>query len=751
MSEKDKHEKTPYDPMQDTRYLLRGENHADGDSYSLDEILAEFGRDSRKNMVQKQPLQGENYAKVIEFPTAVQKEKKVEYSASALKEGHDAEDSDRKSQQPFHKTPTAVQKRTVREEQLHDVQRKKELHADKQKTAIEIKRQENEQKKNKSSEQSHHATKPLSMEDIVANTVDAVKAEREKYQDRLRRRIEKERKKQETKRREPRIHPPLPETLKEQPLKGILLFHKRRYRECRKSLMAAVPVLLLIWLPWFLVEFGISVPYFSNGAGNEAVYVLITQMILCAVSKPLFRAAHEEWRERCCTVYTYTAIANFVSILDEMTLLALPRRSGVAPMGGVASCTLIFALWGLKNYHRGMWESFRIASMGEPTCVADCCETGIVKGKGRREGFVTRANMESTASQWQRLLLPVLLAATFVFALLSSVGRERGQDFLWCWSVMLSASCSVVCPLSYCVPFGRIARKLNRSGTAVAGQYGARALTASSKVVATDTDLFPRDCIAVGGVKLYGEERVHAISYTATLIVQCGGCLTRVFEEMCQAEQINYQPLEHFHVHDDNGLSGMIRGETVLVGTPMFMRHKGVRLPSTLPSKTAVCLAVDGELAAIFPVKYSASPAVEVAMRAFSRNRLQLVLATRDGNIVPKMLKRIFKADGKASLLETTERLSFSDPKREGGAPNALIYRDGFLPFVELVALSRRLCQIVRVGNLLSMLGSVFGVLLGFYFTFVGSTAVLTPITMLTFLLLWVIPMLPLLLAVDRI
>ena len=47
-------------------------------------------------------------------------------------------------------------------------------------------------------------------------------------------------------------------------------------------------------------------------------------------------------------------------------------------------------------------------------------------------------------------------------------------------------------------------------------------------------------------------------------------------------------------------------------------------------------------------------------------------------------------------------------------------------------------------------LGSVFGVLVGFYLTFTGSYSVLTPMLLLTYLLLWVVPMLPLLWGVDK-
>ena len=73
------------------------------------------------------------------------------------------------------------------------------------------------------------------------------------------------------------------------------------------------------------------------------------------------------------------------------------------------------------------------------------------------------------------------------------------------------------------------------------------------------------------------------------------------------------------------------------------------------------------------------------------------------------------------------------------------------LPFVELTILSRRLCQTVKTGNLLSMLGSVCGALLGFYMTFVGRGDALSPIMLLIYLLLWTVPMIPLLLSADKI
>ncbi len=594
---------------------------------------------------------------------------------------------------------------------------------------------------------------PVSMEDIVASTVDAVKEEQERRQDKLRKKWEKARKKNASrpvKRREPSMLHPLPDVKDEPSLREAAARHKRRYQLCRKSLLLSLPFLLLMWLPWILTQFGVTVPFFSVNTDNAALCVLIPQTVFCILCAPVFQAALEGLREKSCTVYLLAALSNVVTFLDEITLLFLPQRADVAPLGSVAALTAMFSLWGLTSYHRGMWETLHTAAMGEPGYLVDCGDAGIMKGRGCLAGFYTRLNMEDTASQWQRLLLPVLTTASLVFALLASVGQGEGQNLLWCWSAILCAASSLVCPLVYCVPFGRLAVRLARNGAAVAGQYGAWALTASRRIIVTDTDLFPQGTVALNGLKLYGEERNRAISYAATLAVRGGGCLGRIFEDICRSDRIAYQPLEHFHIHDDNGLSGMVHGETVLVGPPVFMRHMAVRLPATMPSKTTVCLAVDGALTAVFAVKYNTSEPVESALRALGRNGLQLTLAVRDGNITPKLLKTRFGTDGGAVIPELSERLALSDPEREAEGPNGLLYREGLYPFVDMAAGSRRLCHVVRLGNLLAMLSSIFGALIGFYLTFTGSYGVLTPILLLTYLLLWVAPMAPLLWGVDK-
>ena len=591
----------------------------------------------------------------------------------------------------------------------------------------------------------------VSMEDVVASTVDAVKAVQEKRQEKLRKKLERAaREPRSVKRREPASRRPLPEADSEPSAAETAARHKRRFRECRRALTLSSVVLGVLWTPWVLEKMNVAVPFFSENADNAALCVLIAQTLLAILCWPVYRAAVNALRDGAWTVYATALLATAVTLLDEMTMLLLPQRTDAAPLGGVAAALSVWALWGLTGWHRGMAETFRIAAMGEPIRVVDCPGRCIARGRGSGMGFYTRAAMEDTSAQWQRLLMPVLAAASLVFAVLSSWGQDRPQDFLWCWSVVLCASSSLVFPMAVCIPFGRAAAHLARSGVAVAGMYGASAFAAEHRLSVTDADLFPRGSATLAGVKLYGEERGRALSYAATLTGQSGGLLGRLFRDACDRERISPQGLEHFHIHEEGGLGGMIHGETVLVGSPSFMRRQAVHMPAGLNSKTVVCLSVDGELTAVFRIKYGAAEPVEYALRILRRNGFRLALATRDGVVQPKFLKARFGWDGGGELPEPEERLLLSDQEREAEGPEGLLYREGLLPYAFRAVDSKRLCQTAAVGNLLSIFSSIAGALLGFYLTFTGSYGVLTPLLLMIFLLLWAVPMLPLVWTVDK-
>ena len=141
-----------------------------------------------------------------------------------------------------------------------------------------------------------------------------------------------------------------------------------------------------------------------------------------------------------------------------------------------------------------------------------------------------------------------------------------------------------------------------------------------------------------------------------------------------------YEQVHSFSFFEEGGWSATIRGESVLMGTASFMRKMDVRLPGNLNVKTAVFLAVDRQLTAVFAVKYEPAENVDWALKILKRNAVTPVLAARDPNITPMLLRRKFSRGVKVAYPMLAERLGLSELEDHRGRPRAMLLREGLLP-----------------------------------------------------------------------
>ena len=168
------------------------------------------------------------------------------------------------------------------------------------------------------------------------------------------------------------------------------------------------------------------------------------------------------------------------------------------------------------------------------------------------------------------------------------------------------------------------------------------------------------------------------------------------------------------------------------------MRHHEVALPGALKLKNALFLAVDGELIAAFAVKYPQLSSTEWAVHSLKRMGIAPVLASRDPNLTPALLKQRFGTDAKAVYPALEERLNLSaHSSRRSSLMGAVLYREGLMPYTEAVVASRRLCRAAHQMTTVSLFGSVLSLLLCFYLSFVGASTVLAPVSLAVYQLLW--------------
>ena len=409
-----------------------------------------------------------------------------------------------------------------------------------------------------------------------------------------------------------------------------------------------------------------------------------------------------------------------------------------APLAALTAPAMSFAALGELLNARARRDNFRLISGGEANYSVISGDGRILKQKGVAEGFVRRSYAPDEPAGWQTALLPLIAVAALVFSLLATAARGRGEEFLPTFSTLLFAVALFPLPLTMSLPYARISRRLSRNGVALAGYHGAELISRSRRMVLTDKDVFPAGTAHLNGIKVYSEEIEKVISYAATLSRRSGSGIAHVFDDLLQSQGGSVESVSGFSFSEYGGYSGVIHGETAVLGTERYLRHLQVTLPKEIRVSHLLFLAVDGELVAAFPMKYPVIGTVDWAIHNLRRNRIVPVLASRDPNLTPALLKERFHTDARAIFPKLAERLRLSDENQLlAGSMGALLYREGLMPYAEAVIASRRFITACKRLTLLTLGGSAVSALLGFYLVFAGSAAMLTPLLLLLYQLLF--------------
>ena len=516
----------------------------------------------------------------------------------------------------------------------------------------------------------------------------------------------------------------------------------------RRSSRAVGVFALLMWLPLAVDYFGYMPALYAQEPLLRTLPYLAAGLLACFFGRGVFIAAWKKLRGGAASYELLAALLCIVTLIDTALCLLPERTDAPTPFHAFAVLSLFAALRSQVCRSRGVYDTVRVAAMGEPSYAVTVTALGAAKSGGETAGFSGCLQHEDAASRAQRVLLPVILAASLVFAVLATVECSSPWLFAWNLSAILCGAGVLALPFVYPFPLRKLAKRLAKSGGAVAGFAGADEIRASNCVILTDSDLFPPGTVTLNGLKVYGEESSKVISYAATMAHASDCGLSRLFDNLLLSDGGHLQPLDDLNFYEEGGISGMIHGETVLFGTLTFFRKKRITLPKDIKLQTGVYLAVDGALVAVFAVKYMAAENVDWALHALHRSHITPVLAVRDGNITPALLKRKFGTDARAVFPKLSTRIALSE--RGGGRPFALLYREGLMPYAEVTLGSKRLCRAVHIGNRLAFFGSVAGTLLAFYLAFVEAYSVLNPLMMLAFSALWTLAALIDAVFVDR-
>ncbi len=410
------------------------------------------------------------------------------------------------------------------------------------------------------------------------------------------------------------------------------------------------------------------------------------------------------------------------------------------PLAGAAALVTLCCEWGVYLRCAARRESFRLADLGgHPPWSVQKTKAGAIKCQGRLEGFYTHAVEPDMPQKWYNAVLPLLLATACVLTGVVCLSEVSPQP-LWVCSALLAAATPLSWPLAGTLPTYFLSHRLSHSGCAVAGYSGAKAVSGAKRMVITDEDLYPAGTLSLNGMKIYGEELGRVLSYSVAMARAADSQALPLLEQMLSDQGGQAEALDDFRWYEEGGAGGTIHGETVLLGSAYFMRRQNVRLPKELKVPSGLFPGCGRPADSYLRPAVPALPECGLGPAALRRNRVTPVLAVRGCNITPEFLRRSFKVDAKPIYPDVQTRLSLLEQARLTGPAYAVVYRDGLMPYVETVLGSRKLLLAARWTIALALLASVAGLLLCYYLTGIGGYASLTPLRLVLFQLLWLLP-----------
>ena len=438
-------------------------------------------------------------------------------------------------------------------------------------------------------------------------------------------------------------------------------------------------------------------------------------------------------------------VFSFAACLVDGILCLQQQR---VPCCGTFSLNVTMSLW--NAYHRrntemGQMDTMRKAiRLNSIVSVPDYFEErpGFVRGEGQVEDFMDHYNVpgkpEKTLSVYALVSLFVSIGIGVVAAVLHSVSLGL-QAF--------SAALLVAVPASAYVTLSRpeaiLERRLHKLGAVLCGWRGIGQLSKNAVFPLGDADLFPSGSIKVNGVKFYGQrDPDEVVAYATALMCADGDGTAPLFSQLLdsrggyhyEATDLQYYP---------GGIGGIVNNEAVLMGVLPFMQDMGVDMPEGTRVNQAVYAAIDGQLCGVFAVTYTKTKSAAAGLTTLCAYRgLTPVLTTGDFMLSESFLR------GKFGI--NTRKMAFPDRKvrrqlasvelGEEQTALALTTGDDLAGAAFAVTGARALRLACVTGVAVHMIGGILGLIIMLLLAIVGAEHLLTPVNILLYELIWIIP-----------
>ncbi len=361
--------------------------------------------------------------------------------------------------------------------------------------------------------------------------------------------------------------------------------------------------------------------------------------------------------------------------------------------------------------------------------------------------FVEMSRAVDPTADSFNVIVPAALAAGIIVGIISAVINKNAfvgvTSFTGVFLMAMPAASVVACASV----LRGVNKKLNAENGLISGYEAVEDTLDANAAVLDARDIFSGDA-NVYGIKMFNSMRIdEAILYTAAVVIQSEGALSDVFDSIILSKREMLPNVESLAYEERLGCSGWIYNYRVLVGNRDLLVKHNVEVQSkeeesvfTRSGRQVVYLAVEGKVAAMFVVGYSADEQTAVYMRELERAGVSILVRTTDSNISEELVEQYFGLPRSfikvispvAGLMykEMSEKQAVNEPCRvlHNGSVNSFLHS-----FTSALKLQERR----RIINILQYIGVGISVILMAMFSFLSGLSQAGAVQILLFETLW--------------
>ena len=368
---------------------------------------------------------------------------------------------------------------------------------------------------------------------------------------------------------------------------------------------------------------------------------------------------------------------------------------------------------------------------------------GIVRSVGQVEDFMDTYQVTTGPEKGQNIFAILSLLACIGIAVLAYLRHDLSLALqVFATSLLAAVPASFFVALSR--PMYTLEKKLHMVGSVICGWQGVKGLRGAAAIPLRDEELFPLGATKFNGVKFYGDRNPDEVVAYATALIQAhDNGLKPIFAQLLKSRNGMNYTAENLQSYGDGGIGGEVQDEPVLMGSLNFLQEMGVEIPEGTMVNQAIYCAIDGQLCAVFAIAYAKMKSAAAGLVTLCGYRkLTPVVICGDFMITESFLR------GKFGI--RTRRLAFPDgaqrrqlrkfqPRADAKA-YALTTQDTLVSAAYAITGSQALYTASRLGLAIHLIGGIVGLLIMAALAYTGATQLLTPVNVLLYQLVWMIP-----------